>query len=137
MRPTYNSLLLEGLFFPLLNFSLPFFYFLLFLFFCCVPYFFSLFILFYFIFIINGLCISLLHKQYAFLYIFLLHCSNFIKICARRCAQIIIYFFLLVDINLNHNVIVTPQTRQGLVHEKTTIQRPVNFSQTFHNCMST
>ena len=34
--------------------------------------------------------------------------------------------------------IVTPQTRQGLVHEKNTIQRPVNFfSQTFHNCMST
>ena len=44
-------------------------------------------------FIINDLCISLLHTQYTFLYIFLLHCSNFIKMCARRCAQIMTYFF--------------------------------------------
>jgi hypothetical protein len=59
-------------------------------------------------FIINSLCISLLHTQYTFLYIFLLHCSNFIKMCARRCAQIMtfFFFFLLVDINLNHNVIL-------------------------------
>jgi hypothetical protein len=58
-------------------------------------------------FIINGLCISLLHTQYTFLYIFLLHCSNFIKMCAMRCAKIMTYFFfLLVDINLNHNVIL-------------------------------
>jgi hypothetical protein len=56
-------------------------------------------------FIINGLCISLLHTQYIFLYIFLLHCSNLIKMCARRCAQIMTCF-LLVDINLNHNVIL-------------------------------
>ena len=59
-----------------------------------------------FFFIINGLCISLLHTQYTFLYIFLLHYSNFIKMCARRCAQIITYFLLLVNINLNHNVIL-------------------------------
>jgi hypothetical protein len=45
-----------------------------------------------FFFIINGLCISLLHTQYTFLYIFLLHFSNFIKVCARRCAQIRTYF---------------------------------------------
>jgi hypothetical protein len=58
-------------------------------------------------FIINGLYISLLHTQYTFLYMFLLHYSNFIKICARRCAQIMTYFFfLLIDINLNHNVIL-------------------------------
>ena len=44
-------------------------------------------------FIINGLCISLLHTQYTFLYIFLLHCSNFIKMCARRYVQIMTYFF--------------------------------------------
>jgi hypothetical protein len=44
-------------------------------------------------FIINDLCISLLHTQYTFLYIFLLHCSNFIKMCARRCVQIMTYFF--------------------------------------------
>ena len=56
-------------------------------------------------FIINGLCISLLHTQYTFLYIFL-HCSNFIKMYARRCTQIMTYFFLLVDINLNHNIIL-------------------------------
>jgi hypothetical protein len=42
----------------------------------------------------------------SFLYIFLLHCSNFIKMCARRCAQIMTFFFLLVDINLNDNVIL-------------------------------
>jgi hypothetical protein len=43
-----------------------------------------------------------------FIYIFLLHYSNFIKMCERRCAQIMTYFFflLLVDINLNHNVIL-------------------------------
>jgi hypothetical protein len=57
-------------------------------------------------FIINGLYISLLHTQYTFLYIFLLHYSNFIKMCSKRCAQIMTYFFLLVDINLNHNVIL-------------------------------
>jgi hypothetical protein len=45
--------------------------------------------------IINDLCISLLHTQYTFLYIFLLHCSNFIKICARRCAQIMTFFFFI------------------------------------------
>ena len=44
-------------------------------------------------FIINDLCISLLHTQYTFLYIFLLHCSNFIKMCARRYVQIMTYFF--------------------------------------------
>ena len=58
-------------------------------------------------FIINSLYISLLHTQYTFLYLFLLYCSKFIKMCAERCAQIMIYlFFLLVDINLNHNVIL-------------------------------
>ena len=57
-------------------------------------------------FIINGLCISLLHTQYTFLYIFLLYSSNFIKMCARRFAQILAYFFLLVNINLNYNVIL-------------------------------
>jgi hypothetical protein len=61
----------------------------------------------YFFFIINGLCISLLHIQYIFFYIFfLLYCSNFIKMCTRRCAQIMTFFFLLVDINLNYNVIL-------------------------------
>jgi hypothetical protein len=44
-------------------------------------------------FIINGLCISLLYTQYTFIYIFLLHCSNFIKMCARRYTQIMTYFF--------------------------------------------
>jgi hypothetical protein len=57
-------------------------------------------------FIINGLCMSLLHIQYTFLYIFLLHYSNFTKMCARRCTQIMTYFFLLIDINLNYNVIL-------------------------------
>jgi hypothetical protein len=56
-------------------------------------------------FIINGLCISLLHTQYTFLYFFYYICSNFIKMYARKCAQIMNYFFLLVDINLNHNII--------------------------------
>jgi hypothetical protein len=58
-------------------------------------------------FIINGLCISLLHTQYTFLYIFLLYCSNFIKMCTRRYAQIMtFFFFLLVNINLNQNIIL-------------------------------
>jgi hypothetical protein len=60
----------------------------------------------FFFFIINGLCISLLHTQYTFLNIFLLHYSNFIKMCARRYAQIMTYFFLLIDINLNYNAIL-------------------------------
>jgi hypothetical protein len=49
--------------------------------------------------------ISIAHTIHISLY-FLLHCSNFIKMCARRCAQIMTYFFLLVDINLNYNVIL-------------------------------
>jgi hypothetical protein len=49
--------------------------------------------------------ISIAHTIYISLF-FLLHCSNFIKMCVRRCAQIMTYFFLLVDINLNHNVIL-------------------------------
>ena len=56
-------------------------------------------------FIINDLCISLLHTIHISLF-FLLHCSNFIKMCIRRFAQIMSYFFLLVGINLNHNVIL-------------------------------
>ena len=59
-----------------------------------------------FFFIINGLYIYLLNIPYIFFYIFLLYYSNFIKIYVRRCAQTIGYFFLLVDINLNHNVIL-------------------------------
>jgi hypothetical protein len=52
------------------------------------------------------------HKWFVYIsiahtiHIFLLHCSNFIKMCVTRCAQIMTYFFLLVDINLNHNVIL-------------------------------
>ena len=130
MGPTYNSLLLEQLFFPSLNFSLSFFYFpsiSLFptfsLFLMCSIFFFSFFLLslkkyshflilyqrtrellcrivkiyledvYDIFFIINGLCISLLHIQCTFLYIYLLHCSNFIKMYAKRCAQIMTYFF--------------------------------------------
>ena len=128
MGPTYNSLLLEQFFFPLLNFS----FFLLFSFSLFVPYFFSFFDVFpiFFLslfylwknflifsfcikepgsydvelwkfiqrmsmifFIINDLCISLLYTQYTFFCIFLLHCSNFIKMCARRGTQIMTYFF--------------------------------------------
>jgi hypothetical protein len=56
-----------------------------------------------FFFIINGLCTFLLHTQYTFVYIFLLHCLNFVKVYKGMCIN---YdpFFLLVDINLNHNV---------------------------------
>ena len=116
MEPTYNSLLLEGLFFPLLNFSLPFFYFPSSSF---VPYFFSFFLFvvfptfspffyfyFYFIFIINGLCISLLHRQYTFLYIFFIILFKIYKnMCKEMCTNHYL-FFLLVNINLNHNVIL-------------------------------
>jgi hypothetical protein len=49
--------------------------------------------------------ISIAHTIHISLYFFLLHCSNFVKMCARRYAQIVTYFFLLVNINLNHNVI--------------------------------
>jgi hypothetical protein len=45
------------------------------------------------------------HNTY-FSIFFLLHCSNFIKMCEMRYAQIMTFFFLLVDINLNHNVIL-------------------------------
>jgi hypothetical protein len=53
--------------------------------------------------------ISLLHTQYTFLYIFLLYCSNFIKnVCKEMYTNHdpFFFFFLLVDINLNHNVIL-------------------------------
>ena len=59
-----------------------------------------------FFFIINGLCISLLHTQYTLLYIFFITLFKFYK---NMCKEICInhdLFFLLVDINLNHNVIL-------------------------------
>ena len=37
--------------------------------------------------------IFIAYTIHIFLYIFLFHCSNFIKMCARRCAQIMTYFF--------------------------------------------
>jgi hypothetical protein len=50
--------------------------------------------------------ISIAHTIHISLF-FLLHCSNFIKICAKRSAQIMTYFFFfLLTINLNHNVIL-------------------------------
>ena len=60
----------------------------------------------YDIFLSSMVCVYLYctHNTH-FSIFFLLHCSNFIKMCVRRCAQIMTYFFLLVDINLNHNVI--------------------------------
>ena len=105
--------------FSLFNFSLSFFYFPSLSF---VPYFFSFFsffdvfpifsLSFFYLWksiFIFSFCIKELRRftqimTNSFLYFFLLHCSNFIKMCARRCAQIITNF-LLVDINLNHNVI--------------------------------
>jgi hypothetical protein len=59
-----------------------------------------------YIFIINDLCTSLLHTQYTLVYIFLLHCSNFVKVCKRMCTNHDPFFFLLVEINLNHNIIL-------------------------------
>jgi hypothetical protein len=50
--------------------------------------------------------ISIAHTIYISQYFFLLHCSNFIKMCARRYAQIMTYFFLLIDINLNYKAIL-------------------------------
>jgi hypothetical protein len=56
-------------------------------------------------FIINGLCISLLHTQYTFLYIFFITMFKFYKnVCKEMCTNHDL-FFLLVDINLNYNVI--------------------------------
>ena len=49
------------------------------------------------------MCIFLLHTQYAFVYIFLLHYLNFVKVCKGMCTNYD-FFFLLVNINLNHNV---------------------------------
>jgi hypothetical protein len=47
-------------------------------------------------FIINGLCISLLHTQYTFLYI--LHCSNFIKkVCKKMCTNHDLFFFFFIS----------------------------------------
>jgi hypothetical protein len=37
--------------------------------------------------------ISITYTIHTFLYIFLLYCSNFIKMYIRRCAQIMTYFF--------------------------------------------
>jgi hypothetical protein len=37
--------------------------------------------------------ISIAHTIHISLYFFLLHYSNFIKMCARRCVQIMTYFF--------------------------------------------
>ena len=56
-------------------------------------------------FIINGLCISLLHKQYTFLYFFFITLFKFYKNVNEMCTNHDL-FFLLVDINLNHNVIL-------------------------------
>jgi hypothetical protein len=48
-----------------------------------------------FFFIINGLCISLLHTQYTFLYIFLLHLFKFYKnVCKETCTNHDLFFFI-------------------------------------------
>jgi hypothetical protein len=57
-------------------------------------------------FIIKGLCISLLHIQYTFLYIFFITLFKYYKnVCKEMCTNHDL-FFLLVSINLNHNVIL-------------------------------
>jgi hypothetical protein len=57
----------------------------------------------YIFFVINGLCTFILHIQYTFVYIFLLYCLNFVKVCKEMCTNYD-HFFLSVDINLNHNI---------------------------------
>ena len=57
-------------------------------------------------FIINGLCISLLHTQYTFLYIFFIILFKFYRNVYNEMCTNHGLFFLLVDINLNHNVIL-------------------------------
>jgi hypothetical protein len=60
----------------------------------------------YIYFIINDLCISVLHTQCTFLYIFFITLFKFYKnVCNEMCTNHDL-FFLLVDINLNHNVIL-------------------------------
>jgi hypothetical protein len=48
-----------------------------------------------YIFIINDLYTSLLHTQYTLVYIFLLHCSNFVKVCKRMCTNHDPFFFFI------------------------------------------
>jgi hypothetical protein len=99
MGPAYNILLLEGLFFPLLNFSLLFFYFPSPSF---VPYFFSFFIFFYHKWFVY---ISIAQTIHISLYFFI----TLFKFYKNKCKEICTnhdLFFLLVDINLNHNVIL-------------------------------
>ena len=130
MGSIYNSLLLEQLFFPSLNFSLSFFYFP---FPSFVPYFFSIFDVFpifslsffylwksififsfyfkepessgenlfrgclWYFFIINDLCISLLHTQYTFLYIFFITLFKFYKnVCKEMCTNHDLFFLLII-----------------------------------------
>ena len=111
MRSAYNSLLLEGLFFPCLIFFFISFIFLppllfpyFFSFFCCVPYFFSFFLFFIF----YHKCfvyISIAQKIHISLYFFITLFKFYKNICKEMCTNHDL-FFLLVDINLNHNVIL-------------------------------
>jgi hypothetical protein len=116
MRLTYNNLLLKQLFFPSLNFSLSFFYFpslFFYFFFLCVSYFFSFFLLSlkkysHFLILyqrIREMCTN--HNQLISLYFFITLFKFYKNVCKEMCTNHdLFFFFLLVDINLNHNVIL-------------------------------
>ena len=119
MRLTYNSLLLEQLFFPSHNFLFLFFIFLpsllfltffsFFFFFLCVPYFFFLFPLslkkysHFLILYQRTKEMYTNHDQLISLHFFITLFKFYKNVCKEMCTN---YFFLLVDINLNHNVIL-------------------------------
>ena len=120
MGPTYNSLLLEQLFFPSLNFSLCCFFFpsLSFVpyffsssFFMCSLFFFSLFLLslkkyFHFLILYQRTTeIYTNHDQLISLFFFITLFKFYKNVCKEMCTNYDL-FFLLVDINLNHNVIL-------------------------------
>jgi hypothetical protein len=57
-------------------------------------------------FIINSLCISLLHTQYTFLNIFFITLFKFYKNMCKEIYTNHDLFLLLININLNYNAIL-------------------------------
>ena len=139
MGLAYNSLLLEQIFFPWLNFSLSFFYFpspsfvpTFFLFFMCSLFFLFLSFIFEKVFSFSHFVlknqgalvkiyledvynifyyqwfvyISIAHTIHIFLYFFITLFKFYKNVCKEMCTNHDLFFFLLVDINLIHNVIL-------------------------------
>jgi hypothetical protein len=111
MGSTYSSLLLKGLFFPLLKFLFLSFIFLPPLLFPTFSPFFFFFFFFFFLFLFYFfyhkwfVYISIVQTIHISLFFFITLFKFYKNMCKEMCTNHDL-FFLLVDINLNHNKIL-------------------------------